>query len=391
MAVASAFNKVIHGKKVCVFSKRKRVIIMRILVISEYSNTVSSRPEAAIFMALQRDPEIQVDVMTDAECEFTKKFRDLGMGVSIDHPKKKFSRSNIKNIRKRLIEGKYDILHLFNSKAAINGIWAAMGLPVKVALYRGYAGNIFWYDPSAYLKYLHPRVDRVFCIAEAVEEHVAKAIFWNPKKVVTIRKGHDPAWYADVDPIDVRREFNLPENSFVAVCVANTRPMKGIPYLVEAMNLIPEDLPIYLILVGRGLDTEEVVEIVNRGAAKKRVIFAGFRKDALRIDKGADCFVLASLYGEAITKAVIEAMSVGTAPLITAIPGNKYLVINESSGLVVPKANAQALADGLLRYYKDEAFRKEMAAGALHYIQTEFHCNKTAEGYKAEYQKMLAE
>lgn len=364
---------------------------MRILVISEYSTTVSSRPEAEIFLGLQRDPEVQIDVMTDAECEYSHKFRDAGMNVWIDHPSKKFSRSSIKTIRNRIKEHKYDVIHLFNSKATINGIWAAMGLDVKVALYRGYAGNIFWYDPSAYLKYLHPRVDRVFCIAEAVEEHLAKAIFWNPKKVITIRKGHHPDWYKDVKAIDVKDEFNLPENAFVAACVANTRPMKGIPYLVEAMNLIPEDLPIYLVLIGRGLDTEEVIEIVNSGPAKKRVIFAGYRKDALSIDKGADCFVLASLYGEAITKAVIEAMSVGTAPIITDIPGNRGLAIDGESGIVVPKADAAALAKALELYYRNPQHREQMAKGALKHMQTAFHTDRTVEGYKKAYLELIAE
>ncbi|MGB0166949.1 MAG: glycosyltransferase family 4 protein [Luteibaculum sp.] len=232
-------------------------------------------------------------------------------------------------------------------------------------------------------------MDKIFCIAEAVEDHLRKAVFWNPDKVVTIRKGHHPNWYEAIPAIDLKKEFALPENAFVACCVANTRPMKGIPYLVEAMNLIPSDLPIYLLLVGKGLDTPEVKEIVAKGPAKERVIFTGFRSDALSIDKSADCFVLASLYGEAITKAVIEAMSLGTAPLITDIPGNKNLVLNEKCGLVVPKANAQALANGLMRYYNEPEFREEMAKAAKAYMQSEFHTDKTAEGYYREYNKLL--
>lgn len=50
--------------------------------------------------------------------------------------------------------------------------------------------------------------------------------------------------------------------------------------------------------------------------------------------KASDAFVLSSLYGEATTKAVIEAMSLGICPLITDIPGNKGLVIHEECGLV---------------------------------------------------------
>ena len=50
------------------------------------------------------------------------------------HPEKKFSRSEICRIREILIQENIDILHLFNSRAIINGIRDAKGLPVHLLI-----------------------------------------------------------------------------------------------------------------------------------------------------------------------------------------------------------------------------------------------------------------
>ncbi|MGB0166950.1 MAG: hypothetical protein ACPF8V_08870 [Luteibaculum sp.] len=123
---------------------------MRILVISRYKNVLPARPEASIFLALQKRPDVQVDVITDGESPLTEDFRKAGMQVSIIHPEKKYEPQFRKTLRQMLKTKGYDILHLFNSKATINGLAASKGLDVKICLYRGYAGNIHWYDPTAY-------------------------------------------------------------------------------------------------------------------------------------------------------------------------------------------------------------------------------------------------
>ena len=46
----------------------------------------------------------------------------------------------------------------------------------------------------------------------------------------------------------------------------------------------------------------------------------------LNIVSACDAFVLSSLFGESITKSVIEAMSLSKTAVITDIPGNKELL-----------------------------------------------------------------
>ena len=143
--------------------------------------------------------------MTYGDAQYVEKFKSAGIRVVDFHPEKKLDKKEIKRIREELIRTRPDILHLFNSKAIINGIQAAKNLPVKVFLYRGYTGNIHWYDPTAWFKYLHPRVDKIWCIAPSIEKHIRRQLFFKKGKPFTIHKGHHPDWYKNIRAIDRKK------------------------------------------------------------------------------------------------------------------------------------------------------------------------------------------
>lgn len=353
---------------------------IKILVISNYNNTVSARPEAEIFLGLKKKG-VDIDIITDAGSEYAQRFKDAGIRVIDALPKKKFCKDSQTVIRKTLQEGGHDILLLYNSKAIINGLKAAKDLPVKIILYRGYTGNINWWDPTAYAKFLNPRVDKIICNAKAIQELLEKQLFFPKGKAVTINKGHDLSWYQGVEKMDIHKAFDIPKDAFVITCVANARRMKGMKYLTKAMDYIPADKPIHLLLVGSGLDSPDIMKIVNNSPNKANIHFTGFRKDGLSIVKSGNAFVLASIKGESITKAAIEAMALGIAPLITLIPGNRELVIDGESGLVVPMKNPKALAEGMLKLYNNPEQTKRYGEKAQKRIDTVFNTKQTVEKY----------
>ncbi len=362
-----------------------------ILVISDYRSTIGIRPEAEIFIGLAATG-YTIEVMTYGDSEYCTHFRKAGIKVTDWHPDKKFDKEAVSIIRNTLIEGKYDILQMYNSRAYWSGIQAARNLPVKVVLYRGYQGNLNWYSPGLYIKYYHPRVDKIICNSIGVEEEFRKKnpfINWD-KKLVTINKGHRPEWYSDVKPADLTA-FGVEAGSFVLTCIANSRRMKGVVYLMRAMQLLPAGMDIYLLMVGRGLETPRFRKMADQSAYAKRIIFTGFQPNPLEIDKASDVFVLASIFGESITKGAIEAMSVGTTPLLTSIPGNRYLAVDGASGLVVPPRDAQALASAITALYQSKSWCKEMGVNAKERIKTHLHTDKTIEEADKFYTDLVAE
>ncbi len=360
---------------------------INVLVISNYNNYHAVRPDAEIFIGLT-SLGFNVHVMTFQEAQYIPNFEAAGVRVIPYHPEKKFDKKAVQKIRSYILEHNIHILHLGNSRSIINGIRAARGLSVKVVLYRGHTGDVHWYDPTAYLKFLHPRVDAIVCNSSSVKEFLDKQWFFDASKTHVITKGHDVSWYKDITPVD-RSAVGVPEHAILISCVANNRKVKGITYLLEAMRLLPPDLPIHLVLVGRNMDAEENLAIIDQMVHKERVHVLGFRKDALRIVAASDIFVLTSIGGESLTKAVVEAMILGKAPVITDIGGHKELVVHEKNGLLFPPKDPQALADALLHLYHHPTLIEQYGMAARKHVEEKLSHGETVRKYKALYEGLV--
>jgi len=306
------------------------------------------------------------------------------------HPAKKFERAAVRRIRKELLTGQYDLLHLFNNKAIVNGIRAAKGLPVKVLTYRGYTGNIHWWDPTAYFMHLHPRVARITCVSDAVKEVFEHLPFFPAGKAVTVSKGHDPAWYADVASGDLR-EFDLPEGAIVVSVVANARSMKGIPYLLEALPLLPEDSPAHFLLIGRGLDDLRTLRSLERSGQRWRVRFAGFRQDVLALVKACDLSLLPSVKGEGLSKVLLESLFLGRPTIMTDISGNRGLAIPGETALVIEPRKPAAMAEAITTLVDSPALRQKLGAAGQAYISQHYTVERSVAEMLAVYRELMTE
>jgi glycosyltransferase involved in cell wall biosynthesis len=362
---------------------------LKILVISNYRTTVTVRPEAEIFIGLQKAGH-SVTIMTYGDSAYCANFKEAGIRLIDFHPQKKFDKKEIAFIHKEIKDGDYDVMHLFNGVSMINGIQAAKKTSVKVVLYRGFEGHIHWYDPAAYFKFLHPRVDAILCNSEGVAEHIRKASVFIKPQLVTVNKGHRLEWYQEVEALNPAA-LDLDPNAFYAVCAANNRRMKGVPYLLQSFAHIPADANIQLLLLGKDMQTPGNLKIIAGLPRPERIHFLGWRGDSLRIVKMAQTFVLSSLYGESITKSVLEGMSLATPAVITNIPGNREMIEDGVSGYVVPKMNPKAMAEALLKMYADKDAPSRMGAAAKERIRTRFSSEVSIKGYGEFYTKLAAQ
>jgi glycosyltransferase involved in cell wall biosynthesis len=361
---------------------------MKILVISNYRSTHTVRPEAEIFIGLKKRG-VDISIMTYADSAYAKKFKEHNIRVIDFHPEKKKDKAEIDIIRKELITQKHQVLHLFNSAAIVNGLAAAKNLNVKVVLYRGYTGNIHWYDPFSYRKYLHPRVDKIFCNSQSVKDHIDQNSLFSRGKTIRINKGHSLEWYQHIQKKD-KKELGFKQNDFVLSITANNRRMKGMKFLLKAFDNIDSNLPVHLLILGRGMDTKENLKIIEKSPNKEKINLMGFRNDVLEIVAGSDVFVLSSIKGESITKSVIEAMCLGTTPLITDIPGNKELHIEGAGKLVVPAKNPKALADAIVYLYEHQDLCKKWGQMAREHIDKNLNHEKTVQETFELYQSLIS-
>ena len=350
----------------------------------------ADRPTTATFIGLKQ-AGVEITVMCPTTSDRRPALVDAGVRVLDFTLRKRVDARGIAELRAELTRGAYDVLHLFSNKAVQNGLIASRGLPVKIVAYRGIVGNVSFFNPVSWRRFLNPRIDRIVCVANAVRDYflgMQPAFLRLPKeKLVTIYKGHSLDWYRET-PADLL-SVGVPTEGFAIGCVANYRPRKGIEVLVEAFSKLPPEWRAHLLLIGGGMDAPALTKRIaaSRGAANIHVL--GFRKDSSALMAACDVFVLPSTKREGLARSLIEAMAYGIPPIVTDCGGSPEVVVDDVSGIVVPVRDVASLAAALGRLHDDPAMRRRMGAAARERIGSAFRIEDTIAKTLALYRSLV--
>jgi glycosyltransferase involved in cell wall biosynthesis len=303
----------------------------------------------------------------------------------------RFDSAATEQLRDNLQRDSYDILHLFGNRSLQNALVAARGIPIRIVAYRGIVGNVSFFDPISWLRFLNPRIDRIVCVADAIRDYFLQmqpAFLRIPaERLVTIHKGHSLDWYTD-SPVDLQ-EFGIPPDAFVIGCVANYRPRKGIEKLVAAMADLPEELGAHLLLVGH-MDGPALDKEIVRSSVADRIHRVGYRPDAPGLTAACDVFVLPSIRREGLARSLIEAMAYGVPPIVTDCGGSPELIVDGVHGLVIPVNDSGAISEAIRQMHDDPDMREHMGKAARARIGTSFRIEDTIEKTIALYRSLVS-
>ena len=307
--------------------------------------------------------------------------------------KGKISPVCIRMIRRELQSKPYDILHMLDKRATMNGLFASIGMNIELVAYRGIVGNLSYTSPQSWLYLLNPRIDRIICVCEAIRENLLQlgmpGIRMRRDVPVTIHKGHNPDWY--VAPFEDLQQFGIPENTFVVACTARGVRRKGIPILLEAINRLPAGLDIHFLLAGTYMDKPEYQKLVAANRYVSNIHLFGFLKRMPWILPNCDVSVLPSLRREGLPRGIIEAMIGGAVPIVTDSGGSPELVVEGESGFVVPPGEPQPITDRILTLYNDRELHQRMSVAAQERIRKNFTVEETARQTIELYRQLVPE
>lgn len=363
---------------------------MNILIFSSYNDAWNSvRPEAEMFIEIVKLGH-NVTIMTQGHSEYVARFKKNGIKVIDCYPTKKVCCKSIKTLRTELSSTHYDIVYAMNSKTIPNAAFACIGFKnTKMVTYRGTVGGLYRHDPSAYLTHLHPRVNGISCVAQAVTDDVKKHVWMNSNNVTTIYKGHDLSWY-QATPIS-RSELGLPDNAIVATCIANARPSKGVHVLLESAHLLSDIKGLHILLIGRDMDTESNLTLAKASGMEERIHFLGYRQDVPEILAASDLQIQPSVSGEGLPKTIIEAMAMAVPSIVTTTGGGKELLIDGESGYVIPVNDSDAIADKIRLLCSSKETRQKMGLLAQQRVINHFSVHNTAKQHIDFFEHLLAQ
>ncbi|MBI3402935.1 MAG: glycosyltransferase [Acidobacteria bacterium] len=208
---------------------------------------------------------------------------------------------------------------------------------------------------------LTSRADRVVVLSQAVKTHMVRREGASPDKIEVIYQGFDfdALSATDDDRRRVRADLGLGD-AFVIGCVARFFRTKGHPYLLGAARELARDIPNLKVLLLGGGDREAIEAMVRGQGLADRVIFAGYRRDVPACMRAMDVVVHPSLT-EAFCQTVVEALAAGAPLVATNVAAAPEVVTDGVHGLLVPRADAHAIAAAVLRLYRDPALGRRMA------------------------------
>jgi colanic acid/amylovoran biosynthesis glycosyltransferase len=190
---------------------------------------------------------------------------------------------------------------------------------------------------------------------------------------------------ADVDAFTARPPAPR-EGPVRLLCVASFEEVKGHRHLVDACALLrARGVDFVCDLVGYGplrRDTEARIARLGLGD-RVRVHGAKPRPEVARMFREADVAVLASQptregKREGIPVVLMEAMASGLPAVSTRLSGIPELVEDGATGLLVPPADAAALADALERLARDPDLRRRMGQAGREKVTREFNLRTNA-------------
>lgn len=360
------------------------------LIISSFSGKgISDRAQIASLMLLH-EQGVKTHILLNENSPQTDFFNKQGITTTEYTINVKFDRKAILEIKHIIKNLKIDIIYSFNNNATSNAVQAIKGTTVKLITYRGFTGHVHWYKPSSLFNNLHPRVSRISCVSNAVREQVKSQLFRKKHKAVTIYKGHNMNWYKDIVPTS-REELGIPENVFLVGIIANIRPMKGIKYFIKAANYLASHTDIHFLMIGRGMDSPKVQQLIAKTPLKDNFHTWGFREDVLNTIAACNVAVNSSIKGEGLSKTTIEAMSLNIPAIATSVGGNPELIIDNKTGLLIPSKSPEAIANAILKYKSNSELSVTLSKQAYKYIEENFTVEKTAHDTLDMYKTIMKE
>lgn len=196
-------------------------------------------------------------------------------------------------------------------------------------------------------------------------------------------------------------QFKLSKDDFVLLFAGEYDRLEAIDDILSAFQIIKKNNQaqnLKLILACR-LKTEKDQKIkkttqekVIQNGWEENFVFLDFAQDMVALYNLADLniFPVRKMAGKFdVPLALIEAMACEKTVLVSDLPVLTELIQDNENGLVVPRANPQALAEKIIWLKNNPAINQNLALAGRSTVQEKFNIQNIANQYQAVYEDLL--
>jgi glycosyltransferase involved in cell wall biosynthesis len=302
------------------------------------------------------------------------------------------------------------VVHSEHAVAMLAPLKHRFGSPRFIFAKRG-----FWAPHGIWTRLMRragPQVDAVACVSHAVANFWTQAQpEWDRSRIHVVHDGIEPP--GPLPPrTALRAELGLAPDTPLVGGIGRMVWAKGHRTLIEALPLIRDVVPdAHLILAGDGPYRATLQRVAEETGLVEHIHFLGWREDALAVLSALDVFVhptllerlpfkgnlellgrvplAPSLAGEALGRAVLEACAAGVPVVATDAGGHRDVITHGQTGLLVPLAEPEALAEAVTYLLTHPTEAQAMAAAAQHRVNLDFSLAALGDRYHHLIQRLL--
>src|SRR6201994_3792291 len=265
----------------------------------------------------------------------------------------RFGPATHRKVKKWLVEGDFDVLHLHEPNAPSLSMLAlniAEG-PIVATFHTSTTKSLTLAVFQGILRPMHEKIVGRIAVSDLARRWQMEAL---GSDAVEIPNGVDVAPIASAPLLD-----GYPRPGKTVLFLGRyDEPRKGIAVLIDALPGLVEHFPgVQVLVVGRG-DEDELRS--NAGGLAGHLRFLGQVDDAAKASalRSADVYCAPNTGGESFGIVLVEAMAAGTPVVASDLDAFRRVLRDGELGSLVPVGEAAALADALIEVLDNDAVRR---------------------------------
>jgi glycosyltransferase involved in cell wall biosynthesis len=282
----------------------------------------------------------------------------------------------IPRLARWLRRGRFDVLHTHDDKPLLYGGPAARLAQVGRLVHTQHHGPVPQISRrQAWLVQWAGRLADVFvCVSHDSARHMAGTGLPSGR-IRTLWNGIDLS----------RFPFRGPSPAGPAVTVARLSPEKDIANLLRAVALVVRSTPAFrLEIAGAGPCHADLMNLASALQLGDCVRLLGEVGDIPALLARARLFILPSRT-EGISLTLLEAMACGLPVVTTKVGGNPEVVLDGSTGLLVPPRDPNALARAIMQVWNNLELAHQMGRAARRRAESHFDIRRMVARYEDLY------
>jgi glycosyltransferase involved in cell wall biosynthesis len=211
-----------------------------------------------------------------------------------------------------------------------------------------------------YISRIYQETDKLIFLSQALAKDLEKSGFSDLKYHIVPLAIDTDIFSPGLEISKLRKELELVGQKTIVFIGRIVFEEKGIEYLLEAIRILKNqgfgNLKLLIIGKGEKNQTDKLRQKIKDLGISSQVLYLGpiANKDLPYFFNLSDISVFPSIWFEVFGRVAIESLSCGTPVICTDGDGLSEVNIHNQTGLVVPKKDAQALAQAIKELLSDE-------------------------------------